>query len=96
LVVEIENKSIIKPFLGGYKNKKTRKYSFQSTHNKSKFNYLIMIKSLFIAEIEYHNAFTQTGPFAEQLSKLDGVFSRDTQTIELRKKSNVSLIKRKI
>lgn len=58
LVVEIENKSIPKPFLGGFRNKKT--------------------------QIEYHHAFTQTGPVPERI-KFDGVSSRDTQTVEVQR-----------
>jgi hypothetical protein len=55
-MVEIENRSICKPFLGGFRNKKTH--------------------------IEYHHAFTQTGP---ERIKFDGICSRDTQTIEVQK-----------
>lgn len=57
LLVEIENKSIIKPFLGGFKDIKNN--------------------------IEYHDAYTQTGPAFERL-KYDEIASRDTQTVEQR------------
>lgn len=56
LIVEIENKSILKPFIGGFKNIKN--------------------------DIEYHDAYTQTGPPLEKL-KYDDI-SRDTQTVEIR------------
>ncbi|CRK94928.1 CLUMA_CG008419, isoform A [Clunio marinus] len=60
LVVEIENKSIKKPFLGGYIHKKTK--------------------------IEYHHAFTQTGPSTEQIQKVkDKRLCRETQTVDLRR-----------
>ncbi|XP_026482781.1 IQ and ubiquitin-like domain-containing protein [Ctenocephalides felis] len=54
LIVEIEDKRIIKPFTGGYKNK--------------------------INNIEYHHAFTQTGPPASKISPYL-LQSRDCQTI---------------
>lgn len=61
LVVEIENKSIIKPFLGGHKD--SRK------------------------DIEYHDAFSQTGPPMERIH-FDNMWSRDTQTVEMRTTSD--------
>lgn len=36
-----------------------------------------------IAEIEYHDAFTQTGPATDRI-KFTGLCTRDTQTVELR------------
>lgn len=67
LIVEIINKAIVKPFLGGFKNLKTN--------------------------IEYHHAFTQTGPAIEKI-KFDNIISRDCQTVELKNKSNDTNITR--
>lgn len=57
LLVEIENRAIVKPFIGGYVHKKTG--------------------------LEYHDAFSQTGPSDDQISKLQEKLSRDTQTVEV-------------
>ncbi|XP_063705927.1 IQ and ubiquitin-like domain-containing protein [Culicoides brevitarsis] len=57
LLVEIENRSIVKPFIGGYVHKKTG--------------------------VEYHDAFSQTGPSDEKISKLQEKLTRDTQTVEV-------------
>ena len=52
-----------------------------------------MIKDLlfiYFSEIEYHHAFTQTGPTMDQIQKVKNEkCSRDTQTIELRQISMV-------
>lgn len=63
LLVEIMNKSIVKPFLGGYLNRKTN--------------------------IEYHEAFSQTGPILERI-KYNNIQSRDTQTTHVRTTANVN------
>lgn len=83
LMVEIENKSIKKPFIGGFVHKKTSK----------KFNYLIFLKTFKISlDIEYHHAFTQTGPTEEQIHKLlDEKTSRDTQTAVIRINSTITM-----
>lgn len=57
LLVEIENRAIVKPFIGGYVHKKTG--------------------------VEYHDAFSQTGPTDDQISKLQDKLTRDTQTVEV-------------
>lgn len=82
LMVEIENKSIKKPFIGGFVHKKTSK--------KISFNHAQM-SNLNITEIEYHHAFTQTGPAMEQMQKIrEQTLCRDTQTVELRRSAVVS------
>jgi hypothetical protein len=79
LVVEIENKSIKKPFLGGFVHKKTSKIE-----NDVKCN--IENEIFLFSEIEYHHAFTQTGPAMEQIQKIkENIICRETQTIELRR-----------
>lgn len=55
ILVEIENRSIRKPFIGGYCDRNLN--------------------------IEYHDAFSQTGPTDEQISKMNVKESRDTQTV---------------
>ena len=50
------------------------------------------LKNFFVLspEIEYHHAFTQTGPTMDQIQKVKEVkCSRDTQTIEFRQISMV-------
>ncbi|XP_055903866.1 IQ and ubiquitin-like domain-containing protein [Eupeodes corollae] len=61
IVVEIENQAITKPFIGGYRDKRTG--------------------------IEYHDAFTLTGPNFQKFKSRD-LASRITQTKELKMKLN--------
>lgn len=44
-----------------------------------------------IADIEYHHAFTQTGPALEKIAEIkESKFCRETQTVELRRVAAVS------
>ncbi|XP_055850185.1 IQ and ubiquitin-like domain-containing protein [Episyrphus balteatus] len=61
IVVEIENQAITKPFIGGYRDKRTG--------------------------IEYHDAFTLTGPNFQKF-KINDLATRITQTRELKVKLN--------
>lgn len=65
LIVEIENKSIPKPFVGGYRHIYTG--------------------------IEYHDAFSQTGPSEKLIRSLSEKLSRDTQTVDVVTAAAVSL-----
>jgi IQ and ubiquitin-like domain-containing protein len=48
-------------------------------------------KRVKISEIEYHHAFTQTGPAMEQIQKIkENILCRETQTVELRRSAIVS------
>lgn len=66
LIVEIENKPITKPFIGGYRHIYTG--------------------------VEYHDAFSQTGPSEKLIQSLSDKLSRDTQTVDLVTAAAVSLL----
>lgn len=82
LVVEIENKSIKKPFLGGYVHKKTSKIDVPMGSRDQLIS---------VSDIEYHHAFTQTGPAFEKIKDIrENKLCRETQTIEMRRSAVVS------
>lgn len=85
LIVEIINKPIVKPFLGGYIHKKTCDFndSFKILmYNKPLTQFINLCKSRFMHKvIEYHDACSQTGPIIDA-AKANRLMTRDTQTTE--------------
>lgn len=77
VIVEIISKPIVKPYLGGYLNK--RKGKLESF--KRNPSVCVEIFSFIIFPLnseEYHDAYTQTGPVFEAI-KWSGVISRECQ-----------------
>lgn len=57
-----------------------RKHLVRGHYNTKLFLFSFLYKHI---DVEYHNAFTQTGPSHEAIRRMADKFSRDTQTVDI-------------
>lgn len=74
VIVEIISKPIVKPYLGGFINKRKGKL----LHHLRSYGISVLFSYFCSISEEYHDAFTQTGPVYEAI-KWSGITSRECQ-----------------